>query len=124
MSQPINAPVLDHIDLIRGMVSGYKTPGTPDYAGEWPRNTDWLRADGTTADLSVVPPAVKNTTAEVNDVHGVAPLPLKVLMTAAVVFLAAAGTADRSAVVPSAPASRCCAATRPRSRACPASCSR
>ena len=32
----------------------------------------------------------------------VAPLPLNVLMTAAVVFLAAAGTAERSAVVPSA----------------------
>ena len=44
-------PVLDHIDLIRGLVTGYKTPGTPDYAGEWPRNTNWLHADGTTADL-------------------------------------------------------------------------
>lgn len=65
VSQPLNAPVLDHIDLIRGMVSGYKTPGAPDYSGEWPRNTDWLRADGTTADLSVVPAGAKNTTAAV-----------------------------------------------------------
>jgi hypothetical protein len=65
VNQPINAPVLDHIDLIRGMVSGYKTPGAPDYAGEWPRNTAWLHADGTTADLSVVPPAAKNTSAAV-----------------------------------------------------------
>jgi hypothetical protein len=57
--------VLDHIDLIRGMVTGYKTPGAPDYSGEWPRNTNWLKADGTTADLSVVPAAAKNTTAGV-----------------------------------------------------------
>lgn len=64
-TQPINMPVLDHIDLIRGLVSGYKTPGSADYAGEWPRNTNWLRIDGTTADLSVVPAAAKNTTASV-----------------------------------------------------------
>jgi len=62
---PINAPVLDHIDLVRGMVTGYRTPGAADYAGEWPRNTNWLRADGTTADLSVVPAAAKNTSAMV-----------------------------------------------------------
>jgi hypothetical protein len=63
--QPMNMPVLDHIDLISGLVSGYKTPGAPDYAGEWPRNTDWLHADGTTADLSVVPAAAKNVTASI-----------------------------------------------------------
>jgi hypothetical protein len=33
VNQPMNAPVLDHVDLVRGMVSGYKTPGSPDYAG-------------------------------------------------------------------------------------------
>ncbi|MDP1902476.1 MAG: hypothetical protein Q8K96_18805 [Rubrivivax sp.] len=65
ITQPLNQPVLDHIDLIRGMVTGYKTPGSADYAGEWPRNTAWLRADGTTADLSVVPAAAKNTSATV-----------------------------------------------------------
>ena len=65
VSQPLNKPVLDHIDLIRGVVSGYKTPGAADYAGEWPRNLNWLRADGTTASLSVVPAAAKNTTAAV-----------------------------------------------------------
>ena len=63
--QPINQPVLDHIDLIRGNVTGYKTPGAADYAGEWPRNFAWLHADGTTADLSVVPAAAKNTSAAV-----------------------------------------------------------
>jgi len=65
IKQPLNRPELDHIDLIRGLVTGYKKPTDPDYAGEWPRNTEWLRADGTTADLSVVPAAAKNTTAAV-----------------------------------------------------------
>ena len=65
VNQPLNAPVLDHLDVVRGLVTGYKTPGAPDYAGEWPRNTDWLKADGTTADLSVVPAAAKNTSAAI-----------------------------------------------------------
>lgn len=63
VNQPLNAPVLDHIDLIGGLVTGYKTPGASDYAGEWPRNTEWLKPDGTTADLSVVPEAAKNISA-------------------------------------------------------------
>jgi hypothetical protein len=58
-------PVLDHVDLIGGMVTGYKMPGAPGYAGEWPRNTNWLHADGTTADLSAVPDAAKNVTAAI-----------------------------------------------------------
>jgi hypothetical protein len=65
ITQPINMPVLDHVDLIRGMVTGFRTPGTAGYAGEWPRNTDWLHADGTTADLSVVPDAAKNVSAAI-----------------------------------------------------------
>ncbi len=65
VNQPLNMPVLDHIDLIRGLVTGYKTPGAPDYAGEWPRNTAWLQPDGTVADLSVVPAAAKNTSAAI-----------------------------------------------------------
>jgi hypothetical protein len=65
INQPINKPVLDHIDLIRGLVTGFRTPGTPGYSGEWPRNTNWLKADGTTADLSVVPDAAKNTSSAV-----------------------------------------------------------
>ncbi|HJW10131.1 MAG TPA: hypothetical protein VJ598_00005, partial [Albitalea sp.] len=65
VNQPLNMPVLDHIDLIRGMVSGYKTPGAADYAGEWPRNTAWLKEDGSTAGLGAVPAAAKNTTAAV-----------------------------------------------------------
>jgi len=61
VTQALNSPVLDHIDLIGGLVSGYRTPGAANYSGEWPRNTNWLKADGTTADLSVVPDAAKNT---------------------------------------------------------------
>lgn len=65
VNQPLNKPVLDHVDVIRGLVTGYKQPGAADYAGEWPRNATWLKADGTTADLSVVPAAAKNTSATV-----------------------------------------------------------
>jgi hypothetical protein len=61
INRPMNFPVLDHIDLIGGLVTGYRTPGTAGYSGEWPRNTNWLRADGTTPpDLSGVPDAAKN----------------------------------------------------------------
>jgi hypothetical protein len=65
INQALNMPVLDHIDVVRGMVTGYKTPGAADYSGEWPRNTNWLKADGTTAGLAVVPAAAKNTSAAV-----------------------------------------------------------
>jgi hypothetical protein len=61
VTQPLNMPVLDHIDLIGGLVTGYKTPGSADYSGEWPRNLNWLHADGTTATLAAVPDAAKNT---------------------------------------------------------------
>ncbi len=63
ITQPLNYPVLDHIDMIRGMVTGYKTPGAADYSGEWPRNTAWLSTDGVTAGLGAVPAAAKNTSA-------------------------------------------------------------
>ena len=38
ISQPLNKPVLDHIDVIGGLVTGYRTPGAADYAGEWPQH--------------------------------------------------------------------------------------
>jgi len=65
VSQPLNAPVLDHVDVIRGLVTGYKTPGSADYSGQWPANTAWLTTDGVTAGLSAVPAAAKNTSAAV-----------------------------------------------------------
>jgi hypothetical protein len=63
--QPLNAPVLDHVDVIRGLVGGFKTPGTPDYAGEWPR--DWIQPylTGGKPSLDSVPAAAKNTSAAV-----------------------------------------------------------
>jgi len=68
--QPINKPVLDHVDLIRGLVvSTPKQPTDANYAGTWP--FDWLTralAGTATGDLqndSVVPPAAKNLTAAV-----------------------------------------------------------
>ena len=65
VTQPLNQPVLDHIDVVRGLVTGYKTPGAADFSGKWPLNTDWLKADGTTATLAVVPAGAKNTSAAV-----------------------------------------------------------
>jgi hypothetical protein len=71
VNQPMNMPVLHHIDLIRGMVTGYKTPGTSDYPGAWPANFAWLAADGSTpADLSGVPAAAKNTSTAVIKTFG------------------------------------------------------
>ena len=65
MSVPLNKPVLDHIDVIRGLVTGYKTPGTTDYSGQWPNN--WLNVSDPTVpgDLAAVPTAAKNTSAAV-----------------------------------------------------------
>ena len=44
ISQALNKPVLDHIDVIGGTVTGYKTPGAADYSGEWPRT--WITNPG------------------------------------------------------------------------------
>ncbi len=65
ITQPINLPVLDHVDLIRGLVTGFRVPGTAGYIGEWPRNLNWMHADGTIADLSVVPDAARNVSAAI-----------------------------------------------------------
>jgi hypothetical protein len=59
VSQPLNKPVLDHIDVIRGLVTGYRTPGTAGYSGQWPN--DWIN----NPDLATVPDAAKNTSAGV-----------------------------------------------------------
>jgi hypothetical protein len=66
INQPLNAPVLHHVDLIGGDVtSKVKISTDADYAGAWPSNTAWLDASGNTpaTGLAVVPPAAKNTTA-------------------------------------------------------------
>src|SRR5262249_8277253 len=59
IQQPINMPVLDHIDVIRGMVTGYKTPGSADYSGQWPSN--WI----SDPHLANVPAGAKNLSAGV-----------------------------------------------------------
>ena len=59
VTQPLNLPVLDHIDLVRGLVTGYKQPGSADYAGQWPN--DWV----SNPNLANVPAAAKNTSAAV-----------------------------------------------------------
>lgn len=57
--QPLNKPELHHIDVIRGLVSGYKKPGSADYAGAWPDN--WVED----SNMDRVPAAAKNPTAAV-----------------------------------------------------------
>lgn len=59
INQPLNTPVLDHIDVVRGLVTGYKQPEAADYAGQWPN--DWIENQ----DMGNVPAAAKNTTAAV-----------------------------------------------------------
>jgi hypothetical protein len=59
-TQRLDKPVLDHIDVIGGAVTGYKNPNdAAAYAGEWPR--DWILHQ----DMSKVPAGAKNTTAKV-----------------------------------------------------------
>jgi len=59
ISQAINKPVLDHLDVIGGSVTGYKVPGAADYSGQWP--TTWI----SNPDLATVPAGAKNTSAHV-----------------------------------------------------------
>ena len=71
VTQPLDMPVLDHIDVVRGLVTGYKAPGSADYAGAWPMNAGWLDSNpasasfGQTQPLSVVPAATRNDSAAV-----------------------------------------------------------
>ncbi|MEO8018254.1 MAG: hypothetical protein ABI769_10600 [Pseudomonadota bacterium] len=59
ITQALNKPVLDHLDVIGGAVTGYKTPGASDYSGEWPRT--WI----SNPDMATVPEGAKNTSAHV-----------------------------------------------------------
>ena len=59
INQPLNAPVLSQVDVVRGLVTGYRQPGAADYAGQWPN--DWLL----NPNLANVPAAAKNTSAAV-----------------------------------------------------------
>jgi hypothetical protein len=63
--QPLDEPALDHVDVIRGLVSGYKRPGATDYAGAWP--DDWVDMANPQQlrSLAGVPAAAKNDSAAV-----------------------------------------------------------
>ncbi|MBI2733523.1 MAG: hypothetical protein HYX44_09565 [Aquabacterium sp.] len=69
VTQPMNAPVLDHVDIVGGNVTGLVDPSSPNYSGAWPINENWLNQDpnspnfGKVAGLSVVPTAAKNPSA-------------------------------------------------------------
>ena len=71
VTQPLDMPVLDHIDVVRGLVTGYKAPGSANYAGAWPTNAGWLDSNpasatfGQAQPLSVVPAATRNDSAAV-----------------------------------------------------------
>ena len=65
ITQLIDEPVLDHIDVIRGKVTGLRKPGAADYAGAWP--DDWVDMANPQQlrSLATVPAAAKNETATV-----------------------------------------------------------
>jgi hypothetical protein len=67
VSQPLNAPVLDHVDLIGGNVTGYIDPSSPNYLGQWPVNTNWMSLSGNVvpAGLGAVPAGAKNTSTSI-----------------------------------------------------------
>lgn len=71
ITQPLNAPVLDHVDLIGGNVTGYVSPSSPNYSGQWPANTNWMNLDGSLVNgtganaLNAVPAGAKNTSAKI-----------------------------------------------------------
>jgi hypothetical protein len=65
ITQALDEPVLDHIDVVRGLVSGYRKPGSTDYAGAWP--DDWVDMANPQQlrSLASVPAAAKNESAAV-----------------------------------------------------------
>ena len=65
INQPLDMPVLDHVDVIQGLVTGFKQPGASDYSGTWP--DDWVdRANPQQLrPLTTVPDAAKNLSAAV-----------------------------------------------------------
>jgi hypothetical protein len=63
INQPLNRPVLDRVDVIRGLVTGLRQPGAADYAGAWP--DDWVDRNNPQQlkSLDLVPAAAKNSSA-------------------------------------------------------------
>ena len=65
INQPLDMPVLHHVDLIRGMVTGMKKPGDADYAGAWPNDWVDMANPQQLRTMANVPAAAKNTTTAV-----------------------------------------------------------
>lgn len=65
ITQPLDQPVLDHIDVIRGLVTGYRSPASADYTGTWPDNWVDLANPQQLRPLDTVPAAAKNLSAGV-----------------------------------------------------------
>lgn len=63
MTQLLDEPVLDHVDVVRGFVTGYKQPNGTDYAGAWPDNWVDMANPQQLRSLASVPAAAKNATA-------------------------------------------------------------
>jgi hypothetical protein len=70
--QPLDAPVLDHVDVIRGLVTGFKQPGASDYAAAWPDNWVDMANPQQLRSLASVPAAAKNDSAAVMKTFGAA----------------------------------------------------
>ena len=62
ITQPLDKPVLDHIDVIGGLVTGLRVPSSANYAGAWPNN--WVFNQ----DPATLPAAVVNTSAGIKKV--------------------------------------------------------
>ena len=66
ITQPLDMPELHHVDVIRGMVSGFKNPAVDaDYKGAWPNDWVDMANPQQLRPLTSVPAAAKNTTAAV-----------------------------------------------------------
>ena len=63
--RPLDQPSLEHVDVIGGAVTGFRSPAAADYAGAWP--DDWVDMANPQRlrSLASVPAAAKNTTAKV-----------------------------------------------------------
>jgi hypothetical protein len=65
INQPLDMPEVAQIDVIRGMVTGFKTPGSADYSGTWPDNWVDMANPQQLRPLDTVPAGAKNLTAAV-----------------------------------------------------------
>ena len=63
--QPLDEPVLDHVDVIRGLVTGFKQPGNSDYSAAWPDSWVDMANPQQLRSLASVPAAAKNDSATV-----------------------------------------------------------